>query len=100
MRITLTDEARQYLSSRSQHVTIYLAELTVQCCVPYSPPEVKLGRPEPADDSVATDAGGITVHVPRCVADFQDDLTLAVRGFGPFKTLALEGWRAFGVMRP
>ncbi|HYF93795.1 MAG TPA: CC/Se motif family (seleno)protein [Symbiobacteriaceae bacterium] len=96
MPVTVTAEARQYLSSRSRHVTIRLTELTVQCCVPYSPPALHIGEPDKPEEYLPTCDGEITVHIPRAVAPHQPDLTIGLSGFGPFKALSLSGWRAFG----
>lgn len=96
MPITVTPEARQYLASRSRHVTLRLTQLSVQCCVPYSPPELYIGEPAKPEEYLATVVGDVTVHIPRCVAEFQTDLTIGAGGIGPFKSLSLLGWRAFG----
>ena len=97
MSVTVTPEARQYLASRSRHVTIRLTELTVQCCVPYSPPELYVGEPDKPAEYLAACDGDITVHLPRAVAPHQPDLIIALGGIGPFKSLSLQGWRPFGV---
>lgn len=98
MIVHITPEARQYLASRSQSLTIFLAELKVQCCVPYAPPEVRIGPPDAPDEYLPIASGDLTVYVPREAVEHQPELTIVLRGLGPFKTLGLQGWRAFGVV--
>lgn len=99
--VRITPEARRYIAARSPHVTVFLAELKVQCCVPYSPPQVRTGLPDDSGDEYLTMAlDDLTVHLPRSIAKHQQELTITLTGFGPFKSLGLEGWRAFGVVSP
>lgn len=99
--VSITPEARSFIAARSPHVTLFMADLKVQCCVPYSPPQVRPGLPEDTgDEYVSVPADGLTVHMPKSIAKHQRELTITVTGFGPFKGLALEGWRAFGVVSP
>lgn len=101
----MSPSAREYLSTRwprttGRHLTIYFAELKVPCCVPFSPPGVRIGTPERPGDYTAVVDVDITIHIPKHLAAQEQALRIAVQGFGPFKTLALEGWRPFGTADP
>lgn len=99
MRIAVDTAARAYLSSRSGQATIYFPDIKVQCCVPCSVPEVKAGPPDAPGGYLPVENAGVTVYVPAESAPHQGDLTITLRGIGPFRGLALVGWRAFGEIR-
>lgn len=103
--VSVSPSARQYLATRwplatGRHLTIHVAELKVPCCVPFSPPEVRVGAPESPGDYTVAVHGDITIHIPKHLAAHQQALHIVLQGFGPFRSLAVEGWRPFGAADP
>lgn len=92
MQITLTPEARSFLSEAGTSEVAVTSLVFSSCCSGPLPPEVKPGRPGDTDGFLVLQSADVTVYYDTLL-DEKESIQIDVKDYGLYRELVIKGWQ-------